>query len=196
VRSKALRPPTSAFSKFIAGKQFSAANRGRELGEHVMDIFSRYTTYVETARQSRDDSPTYYPLSCATLKGRDFKSVEANEQEIAPVHLRQEEHDEVYQYHSEHCNSLMCERAAAADVDEHTIYKQHTAPEVWLIKLRKREKRPECGQGGRWQRICRSQRMVLNLAHTYPEETTRCRCAAHALWSSRGRWQPKWKHSR
>ena len=83
----------NAFSKFIEGKQFSAANRGREFGGHVMHIFSRYNTYVETARQSREDSPSYYPLSEA-LKGREFKFVEENEQEFAPGHLHQEQ-DEV-----------------------------------------------------------------------------------------------------
>jgi len=110
----------NAFSKFVEGKQFSAANRGREFGGYAMDIFSRYNTYVETAKQSRDDSPTYYPLSEA-LKGREFKFVEENEQEFAPGHLHQEQ-DEVYQYHNIYCNSLMSERASAADVDEHTIY--------------------------------------------------------------------------
>jgi len=123
----------SAFSKFIEGKQFSATNRGREFGGYVMDIFSRYNTYVETAKQSRDDSPTYYPLSEA-LKGREFKFVEENEQEYAPGHLHQEQ-DEVYQYHNIYCNSLMSERASAADVDEHTIY--NIASE--MAKLRQRD---------------------------------------------------------
>ena len=123
----------NAFSKFIEGKQFSATNRGREFGGYVMDIFSRYNTYVETAKQSRDDSPTYYPLSEA-LKGREFKFVEENEQEYAPGHLHQEQ-DEVYQYHNIYCNSLMSERASAADVDEHTIY--NIASE--MAKLRQRD---------------------------------------------------------
>jgi hypothetical protein len=35
--------------------------------------------------------------------------------------------------HSEYCNSLMCEKATAAEVDEHTIY--NTASE--MAKLRK-----------------------------------------------------------
>jgi hypothetical protein len=109
------------------------SNRGREFGGHIVDIFSRYNAYVETARQSREDSPTYHPLSEA-LKGREFKFVEENEQEVAPGHLRQE-HDEVYQYHSEYCNSLMCEKSTAAEVDEHTIY--NIASE--MAKLRKRD---------------------------------------------------------
>jgi hypothetical protein len=123
----------NAFSKFIEGKQFSAANRGREFGGHVMHIFSRYNTYVETARQSREDSPSYYPLSEA-LKGREFRFVEENEQEFAPGHLHQEQ-DEVYQYHSIYCNSLMSEKADAADVDEQTIY--NIASE--MAKLRQRD---------------------------------------------------------
>jgi hypothetical protein len=59
--------------------------------------------------------------------------VEENEQEVAPGHLRQER-DEVYQYRSEYCISLMCEKATAADVDEHTIY--NMASEMALLRKR------------------------------------------------------------